>query len=103
MVRLGAGLRVCDAVRRGAGRRRRDAGENTTQTESLHQGTAPATCRQTFPEFRHMMEFGSIDDHEGFSLHEGFSFNKRKILRDHGKATNFPVKSAAEAGLLVRA
>jgi hypothetical protein len=32
-----------------------------------------------------MTTFGRIDDHEGFSSHEGFSFNKRKILRDHGR------------------
>jgi hypothetical protein len=25
-----------------------------------------------------------VHDHEGFSFPEGFSFNKRKILRDHG-------------------
>jgi hypothetical protein len=36
------------------------------------------------PDISGIPAYHRIDDHEGFSLHEGFSFNKRKILRDHG-------------------
>jgi hypothetical protein len=38
----------------------------------------------SMPDISGISAYHRIDDHEGFSSDEGFSFNKRKILRDHG-------------------
>jgi hypothetical protein len=35
------------------------------------------------PDISGIPAYHRIDDREGFSLDEGFSFDKRKILRDH--------------------
>jgi hypothetical protein len=44
---------------------------------------SPFTQLGAMPDISGIPAYHRIDDHEGFSLDEGFSFNKRKILRDH--------------------
>jgi hypothetical protein len=62
------------------------AGVETVVTVGTSVSVAPLRVKEKvdLSEFAH--------DREGFSLGEGFSSNKRKILRDHGQG-----QSAAQA------
>jgi hypothetical protein len=55
-------------------------GDKTAATAAAHPITFHAAL---LPDIPGISSYDRIDDHEGFSLHVGFSFNKRKILRDH--------------------
>jgi hypothetical protein len=69
-----------------------------TTTRAAHPITFHAALLPApMPDISGIPAYHRIDDHEGFSLHEGFSFNKRKILRDHVRPSCPPTARSREA------